>query len=376
MSNKKDYYETLGITKTATDEEIKKAYKKMALKYHPDRNKEKGAEEIFKQVNEAYTVLSDPEKRGIYDKFGFSGLENNGMNFNGNMEDIFGSFFGDIFGNFGNSHNFSGFNSFNSFNGNHMKPNKKPINGENIIKNITIGFNDSVYGCIKKIEIIVNVKCTDCKGLGGKNIKNCNNCNGSGRIRKINQQGFITTMKEEICPNCKGSGEICEEKCRKCNGLCFNKINKIVNLKIPKGQKTGGKIKICNEGHCGLNNGKNGDIIFIITVKNHKLFLRKDDNVFLDLPLIFTEAILGCKKTIPTIYGNYELIIPPYTQNNYMFTIENYGFWNSTSQTKGKMFINVSIVIPQQLNEDDVEKIKTLNNYETPETKQIKNFIN
>lgn len=374
--SKKDYYETLNIPKIATEEEIKKAYKKMALKYHPDRNKEKGAEEIFKQVNEAYSILSDPEKRKVYDKFGFAGLENNGMNFNGNMGDIFGSFFNDMFGG-GGAEDFGPFSSFSGFNNfKQSKPRKIPVNGDKIIENVTIGFNDSVNGCTKKINVDVKVKCSVCNGLGGKNFKTCDNCKGSGKIRKTSQQGFMMMMREEQCPTCKGKGEKYEEKCKKCNGYGLNFVNKVVSLKIQKGIKSGDFIRLKKEGHCGLYGGENGDIVFIIRVKNHKLFLRKDDNVYLNLPLMFNEAILGCKKTIPTIYGNYELDIPPYTQNDKEITIKDHGFYNQTEQTKGDMFIHISVVIPKEMKEGDLKKIKQIDNYETPETKQIKNFIN
>lgn len=369
MSDKKDYYEVLNINKSATDEEIKKAYKKMAVKYHPDRNKEKDAEEKFKEINEAYSILSDPEKRKVYDTFGFAGLEGQGMKFNGDFNNVFSSIFEDMFGG-GMGDIFGGFKKQN------RKPFKRPIEGDDIIKNITIGFNDSVYGCVRKVEVSINVKCSDCQGLGGKSVKNCDICGGTGRIRKMTNQGFMQFIREEQCSKCEGKGEIIEEKCTKCSGNCYNKITKTLNVKIPKGQRSNGKIIYRNEGHCGFNGGKNGDIIFIITVKDHKLFLRKEDNVYLDLPIIFTDALLGCKKTIPTIYGNYELIIPQYTQNGQTIILDDYGFENTTSHIKGKMYILITIAIPKNISNEDMDKIKSISHYETPETKRIKNFIN
>lgn len=373
MSKKIDYYELLNIPKSSSPEEIKKAYKKMALKYHPDKNKEPGAEEKFKKINEAYSVLSDPEKRNIYDKYGFEGLENNGVNFNeANFSDVFGDIFGDIFGN---GFNFgSNFGSFKS-SGNNKKQ-RRPQNGEDIIKSLNISFNESVYGCNKKIEIIINVKCSDCGGLGGKDMKECEFCHGSGTFQTVRRQGNMQFIQQGQCPHCRGEGYSYSSKCSKCSGRGYNKQNKTLNVKIPKGINTNNKIKIVGEGNCGLNGGTNGNIIFVVNVKEHKLFLRKGDNVYLSLPLMFNDAILGCEKTIPTIYGNYDIKIKPYTQNDEIITIEDYGFYNSETQKKGKMYVSISIVIPNEMNNEDIENIKKIGCYDNKDTLKLKNFIN
>ena len=371
---KTDYYKLLEIDKKATPEEIKKAYRKTALKYHPDKNKEPGAEEKFKQINEAYSVLSEPEKREIYDKYGFEGLENNGVNFNkADFSNIFSDIFSDIFGN-NRGFNFNDFNF--SGNGGKQRKKKVAIDGEDIIKALNVSFNDSVYGSNKKVEVSVNVKCSACDGKGGENIKPCDFCDGSGFIKNIKRQGMMQIIQQTQCPKCGGCGETYESKCQKCNCRGYTKQTKIINVKIPRGINNNNKIKIVGEGNCGINGGNTGNIIFVVSVKEHKLFLRKGDNVYFSLPLMFNEAILGCKKTIPTIYGNYEISIPAFIQNDKIITIDDYGFYNQETKKKGKMFVSVSIVIPTELSEKDTEIIKSLGSYENKQTAKFKSFIN
>ena len=368
MSNqKRDYYEVLGVSKSASEEEIKKAYKKMALKFHPDRNKEPDAEAKFKEVNEAYSILSDKEKKDRYDRFGFSGLD-------GQMpsEADFGDLFSHIFGNFSD---FGDFGSFGNFGRSQQtKPRQRPIDGEDIVQTILISFNDSVYGCIKNVKVDVFTFCDSCNGLGGKNVKTCQRCGGSGRIQKIMRTGNFIQSTTTYCDSCGGKGETCSSTCNKCYGKGQFKKQRTINIKINPGVIDGSHINYKKEGNCGKFGGKNGDIIFMVKVKPHKLFKRIDDDVYLDLPLMFNEAILGCKKYIPTIYGSEEVNIKSYTQNGEILKFENLGFKNGTK--KGSMFVKVSIVIPDKIEDKDFELLKKLGTYENQETRKIKNFIN
>lgn len=367
-NNKRDYYDVLGINKSATEEEIKKAYKKMALKYHPDRNKEADAEAKFKEINEAYSVLSDKDKKEKYDRFGFNGLEGNTVpeDFNDMFSSLFGmsgfSMFGDDFP----------FGCGMRFNNGTTKRNK-PIKGDDIFESITIGFYDSVYGCVKNINIVVSTICDKCNGKGGKNIKTCQNCKGSGMSKRITRNGNFIQQAIVECSDCNGTGEICSEKCNQCNGKCFIKKNKQISVQIKAGISNGSNTIFKGEGNSGLYGGRNGDVIITINVKPHKILIRKNYDVYLDLPIMFNEAILGCKKNIPTIYGNEEIEIKPLTQNNQILEINNLGFVNGN--TKGKMIIKISIVIPDKIDDKDKDLIKQIKTYENKDTIKIKNFI-
>ena len=368
-NNKRDYYDVLGINKSATEDEIKKAYKKMALKYHPDRNKEADAEAKFKEINEAYSVLSDKDKKEKYDRFGFSGLDDN--NIPADFDDIFSSIFG-----MGNS--FGMFNDFPfgggmRFNNSTTKNRNRPIKGDDIFESITIGFYDSVFGCVKNINISVSTVCDKCEGKGGKNIKTCSTCKGCGISKKIMRNGNFMQQTIVECSDCHGTGEICSEKCNQCNGKCFIKKNKLFTVQIKPGVLNGSNTIFKGEGNSGLYGGRNGDIIITINVKPHKILIRKDYDVYLDLPIMFNEAILGCTKNIPTIYGNEEIEIKPLTQNNQILEINNLGFMNG--KTKGKMIIKISIVIPDKIDDKDKELLKQIRTYETKDTMKIKNFI-
>lgn len=327
-NNKRDYYDVLGINKSATEDEIKKAYKKMALKYHPDRNKEADAEAKFKEVNEAYSVLSDKDKKEKYDRFGFNGLDSNAVpeDFNDVLSSLFGM---SGFSMFGDDFPFGGGMRFN----NGTTKRNKSIKGDDIFESITISFHDSVYGCVKNINIIVST----------------------------------------ICDKCNGTGEICSEKCNQCNGKCFIKKNKQILVQIKAGVSNGSNTIFKGEGNSGLYGGRNGDVIITINVKPHKILIRKNYDVYLDLPIMFNEAILGCKKNIPTIYGNEEIEIKPLTQNNQILEINNLGFVNGNS--KGKMIIKISIVIPDKIDDKDKDLIKQIKTYENKDTIKIKNFI-
>lgn len=370
-NNKRDYYEVLGLDKSASDDDIKKAYKKLALKYHPDRNKDSDAETKFKEINEAYSVLSDKDKRSKYDRFGFDSF-NSEFN-NEDIHNIFESVFGfggmNGFNIFGDAFPFGGIHSNNTF----RKSRNRPLDGQDIYETITIGFYDSVYGCIKNINVNVSIVCDKCNGSGGKNINQCPNCKGSGIIQKIMRNGNCISQYNIQCNNCNGTGEVITEKCVQCKGTCLIKKNKQIKVQIKPGISNGSHAIFRNEGNTGLHGGRNGDIIVNINVKPHKILIRKNYDVYLDLPIMFNEAILGCKKCIPTIYGNEEIDIKPFTQNNQIIEIDNLGFMNGN--VKGKMIIKIIVVIPSQIDNEDLDLIKQLKTYENKDTIKIKNFI-
>ena len=364
---KEDYYKVLGVDKNASAEDIKKAYKKLALKYHPDRNKEPGAEEKFKEIGEAYSILSDDEKRKTYDNYGFDGLKNDGP-----MPD-FSNIFSNIFGNFGSFGDFDDM-GFSGFSRKQREPDNRK-NGFDIVQTIGISFNDSVKGCTKKITLTCEEYCNLCDGEGYCGKKKCTKCDGSGTIRIIKNMGAMRVMQQVVCTECRGAGFKYSTKCSKCSGKGKIKEQKVKTINIPAGIDNNEKIIFKNEGTKGINGGHNGDLIFLINVKQHKLFVRDGYNVKLTLPIMFTDVILGCKKTIPTIYGNDEITIKPYTQNGAEFTIEKKGFKVPRSTKIGNMIIKLNIVVPTSLTPEQIKIIESLGTIENEETKKIKNFI-
>jgi molecular chaperone DnaJ len=369
---KEDYYKVLGVEKNASADDIKKAYKKLALKYHPDRNKEPGAEEKFKEIGEAYSVLSDDEKRKTYDNYGFDGLKNDGPmpDFSNIFSNIFGNFNSGVFGDFDDM----GFGDFSSNSRRKREPDNSK-NGSDIIQTITISFNDSVKGCTKKITLTCDEYCKNCEGDGHCGKKKCTKCDGYGSVKIMKNMGSMRIIQQAVCPECKGVGCKYTSKCNKCNGRGKTKETKIKNINIPAGIDNNEKIIFKNEGTKGINGGRNGDMIFIINIKPHKLFIRNGYNVLLTLPIMFTDAILGCKKTVPTIYGNDEINIKPYTQSGVEFTLTKKGFKVPRSTKVGDMIIKINVVVPDSLSQEQIKIIESLGTIENEETKKIKNFI-
>ena len=370
--NKKDYYEVLGVSKTATEAEIKSAFRKLAKKYHPDVSKEENAAEKFKECQEAYAVLSDPDKRRQYDQFGHaafsggaggSGMGGFSSNFDfGDMSDIFD----DIFGGLGG---FGGFHQSNSRRGA-----TGPRKGNDVLYRMTIDFEEAVFGCKKEIKIDVVDNCHDCDGKGGFNSSTCSECRGSGTITQEQRTMFGTFLTKTTCPYCNGTGTTFEKKCTTCKGKGKIKKNKTIEIKVPAGIDTENRLRVAGRGEAGSNGGNNGDLYVEFTVRNHEFFEREEDDIYIELPLTITEAALGCKKEVPTLYGNINLTVPAGTQSNDKFRIKGKGVTNVSTKRKGDMYVVSDVVIPEKLTRDQKKLLDELSNTDLANSSKFKKY--
>lgn len=351
---KKDYYESLGVSKNATDAEIKSAFRKLAKQYHPDVNKEKGAEEKFKELQEAYAVLSDPEKRRQYDQFGHASFQQGqggfggagGFDFNGFD---FGDIFSDLFGSsFGSSFGFDGGSS------------KRPRKGNDSVLEMTLTFEEAVFGAEKTIKVQTTEKCHDCHGKGGHDETKCDRCHGSGVVNAEQRTILGTYMTRTTCPKCGGSGHSYKKECSTCHGKKTIKKSKEIVVTIPAGIDTGNQLRLAGKGDAGINGGPNGDIYIQFNVEKHPFFERKGDDVFMDLPISITDAILGTKKEINTLYGKVMLTIPEGTQCNAKFVLKGKGIPNVSSKHKGDMYVIAKVIIPEKLDRKQKELVQEL----------------
>ena len=345
--NKRDYYEVLGVSKSASDDEIKKAYRGLAKKYHPDMNPgDKEAEAKFKEVNEAYDVLSDKEKRQKYDQFGHAAFDpsmGGGSGFGG-----FGGFgggdfdFGDIFSSF-----------FGGGGGGSRSRRNMPIDGEDVATRITIDFEEAAFGCKKEITFARVEGCPDCNSTGaekGTKPETCSVCRGTGSVT-VKQQtmlGYMQTQRQ--CQECRGTGKIIKSPCKNCNGKGFIKVNKKLEVSIPAGIDSMQRIVLRGQGSAGRNGGDNGDLIIEVRVKNHDLFTRDGNNLYCDVPISFTEAALGAEIDIPILGGKPEKYqIPEGTQSGTSFTLRGKGVPDINSKRRGDLIITVLVETPKNL---------------------------
>lgn len=347
MADKRDYYEVLGLQKGASDSEIKSAFRKLAMKYHPDRNPgDKEAEEKFKEINEAYGVLSDPEKKSKYDQFGFAGVDPNGMGggFNGaGFDDIFGDIFGNMFGG-----------GFGGFGGQRQRQRNAPRKGQDIQKRLTITFDEAYHGVKKKIRLNKYVKCADCNGSGmepGSSKHTCPDCNGTGQIRHQTQTPFGMMANVTTCTKCNGSGEIIDKPCHTCSGL--GKVRKDVTLdvNIPAGVDNDSVINLRGQGGPGENGGPDGDFYLVLDVTPHKLFTRYGQDLELEMPITFTQAALGTEMQVPTMEPGKTVTykVPEGTQSGTVFRIKGKGVPSPNSSRVGDLYIKVNIEVPTNL---------------------------
>ena len=312
--NKRDYYEVLGVEKGASAEEIKKSYRKKAMKYHPDRNPgDKEAEEKFKELGEAYEVLSDDDKRARYDQFGFAGVDPNygggqgGAGFGGfDFGDIFGGF-GDIFGDLGGA-----------FGGGSRRGNAQsvPRRGDNVGARLELTFEEAAFGVEKEVTFPRIENCAACNGTGSADgvIETCGNCRGTGQVRSVQSFMGMTMQSTSECPHCSGRGKIIKNPCNTCRGKGKVRRNHKVKVKIPAGIDMGQSIRASGEGNVGYNGGPNGDLLVEISIRNHPIFTRRGMEVYCEVPISFTQAALGAKLQIPTLDGKEEFEIPEGTQ--------------------------------------------------------------
>ncbi|MDO4719474.1 MAG: molecular chaperone DnaJ [Peptostreptococcaceae bacterium] len=352
---KRDYYEVLGVAKDATEQELKKAYRKMAMKYHPDKNQgDKESEEKFKEVNEAYEVLSDPEKRKTYDQFGHAGFAggfgqggfSGGF---GGFEDIFDAF-GDIFGGgFG-----GGFSSRGS-------RRAGPRKGADVRIRMEIKFEEAAFGVEKEISIQQEQECHTCHGSGAKDgtsAKTCPTCQGTGEARQQVRTPFGTMMNVGICPSCKGEGRIIEEKCTVCYGQGKVKKPRKILVKIPQGVEEGTIVRLSGEGQLGSKGGPRGDLQVILTVKPHPLFKREGNTVYMDMPITFVQAALGDEVEVPTLDGKVKYKIPEGTQTGTAFKLRGKGIPYLRSAHRGDQIVRVMVEVPKKLSDKQKDILK------------------
>lgn len=353
MASKRDYYEVLGVDKSATPDAIKKAYRKLAMQYHPDRNPgDKTAEEKFKEINEAYEVLGNEDKRAQYDRYGHAAFEQGAggsgfdgfSGFTGFSGGDYSDIFGDIFNMFGGGGS-SSYSSGSAKNG--------PRKGSDLRVNINITFEEAAFGCEKKIKLTRKETCTECGGSGAKpgtSAKTCDKCGGTGQMR-VTQKSILGMMQTvRTCDKCGGSGQIIETPCEKCGGSGTEKNVRSITVKIPAGVDTGSVLPLRGEGNAGERGGKNGDVYIVINVKPHEIFEREGYDVYLETPISFVDATLGCELKIPTLEGNVKLKVPEGTQSGTVFKLKNKGITNLNGYGKGDEYVKVNVEIPKKLN--------------------------
>ena len=352
---KRDYYEVLGVSKGASEDEIKRAYKKLARKYHPDMNPgDKEAEEKFKEVNEANEVLSNPEKKAKYDQFGFAGVDPNygagqggyggagGFDF-GDLGDIFGSFFGGGFGG-----------------GGRRNPNA-PQRGESIRASLSVEFTEAAFGCEKSITIDRSEQCPTCKGKGcapGTTPEVCTQCHGTGTVTQAQRTPFGMMQSQTVCPKCRGKGQIIHQPCPDCRGAGAVRKRRTIQVNIPAGIDNGQTISLRGQGHSGKNGGPAGDLLITVMVRPHEIFRRDGTAVFCEAPITFTQAVLGGTLEIPTIDGKVKYDIPEGTQTGTVFRLRGKGIPVLNGRGRGDQYVTVNIETPRNLNREQKEALK------------------
>ncbi|MHA1271621.1 MAG: molecular chaperone DnaJ [Candidatus Helarchaeota archaeon] len=358
---KRDYYEVLGISRDASTEEIKSAFRKLALKYHPDRNKSPEATEKFKEIGEAYEVLSDPDKRRIYDQYGHAGLQGTSFtDFTGiGLEDLINSIFGG-FGGFG-----SIFDSFFGGSRARSRGSRGPERGENIRYNLQITLEEAYTGVKKEIVVPHHETCMDCAGKGtapGYEPETCPECNGSGQKQTVHRTFMGQIVNITDCRRCRGTGRIIKKKCKKCNGNGIVKVERKIEIKIPKGVETGNKLKIRGQGQAGKLGGASGDLYVVIYVKDHDVFKRDGEYLYTEIPITYSQAVLGDEIEVKTLNGTAKLKIPARTPSGTILKIPNKGMPQLRGHGYGDLFVKVDIAIPEKLTEKQKELIMDLKN--------------
>ena len=374
--NKKDYYEVLGVSKDATEAEIKSAFRKLAKKYHPDVSKEENAAEKFKEAREAYAVLSDSQKREQYDRFGHAAFdESSGYGgfgsggFSGfqdvDLSDIFGEIFGNGFG-FGGSSFFNGGRKTN-----------RQTKGPDINVIFDMSFEEAAFGTETKIELNIDDNCPTCNGHGGIDSKTCSECGGSGYVRKEQRSILGAFVSQSACPSCNGEGTTYKTKCNTCNGSGKKKVKKTITVKVPAGVDTGDHLRVPGKGPRGEHGGPNGDVYIEIRVKDHPLYSRDNENLFITLPLTITEAILGCKKEIPTLDGSVILNVPAGSQTGEKHRIRGKGLKSPSKHKTGDLYVILKVVIPDKIDKKQKKLLEDLakTNLKTSEFKTYEKYL-
>ena len=356
----KSYYEILGVPKDASADAIKKSYRKLAMKYHPDRNQgDAEAEEKFKEAAEAYEVLSDLQKRRIYDTYGKEGLKNSGYSGPGSSEDIFShinDLFGDLFGFGGGGR------------GRRRDPNA-PVQGEDLRYDIRISFMEAVHGVNRQVEVTKRETCWTCEGSGtrpGHKPQTCPTCNGRGQV--VRSQGFFQVST--TCPHCHGAGQIITEPCQDCHGEGLINRNKKVSIRIPAGVDTGSRMRLSGEGEGGRRGGPSGDLYVVIHVDEHDHFQRDGQIIYLRLPISMVKAALGCEADVPTIHGSAKLKIPAGTQSGHRFTLRGEGVPSLRGGAKGDMVVETAVQTPTKLSKEQKELLRQFESLENTQEEE------
>lgn len=351
--SKRDYYEVLGVERGATKEEIKRAYRKLSKKYHPDINKEPGTDEKFKEITEAYEVLSDDTKRAQYDQFGHAGA--NGQGFGGFDGFDFG---GDGFGGFGGFEDI--LNTFFGGSSRRRNPNA-PRQGADLQYTMTISFEDAAFGKETEIEIPREEECDRCKGTGAKpgtKPETCPHCQGSGQISIEQNTAFGRIVNRRVCYHCQGTGTIIKEKCTTCSGTGRVKKRKKIQIKIPAGINDGQQLRVAGQGELGINGGPPGDLYVLFYIKPHEFFERDGDDIYCEMPISFVQAALGDEIEVPTLYGKVKIKIPAGTQTHTKFRLRGKGIKNVRGQGVGDQHVTVRIVTPTKLTEKQKQLLR------------------
>ena len=352
MADKRDYYEVLGVSKTATDAEIKKAFRVLAKKYHPDMNPgDKEAEAKFKEAQEAYAVLSDAEKRRQYDQFGHAAFDGGaggagGFDFSGmDMGDIFGDIFGDFFGG-----------------GSRRRGNDGPMKGQNLRTSVRITFEEAVFGCEKEIEMVLKDECQKCHGTGAKpgtTPETCPKCGGKGKVVFTQQSFFGTVQNVQTCPDCHGTGKIIKEKCSDCAGTGYVASKKTIQVSIPAGIDNGQSIRIRGKGEPGTNGGPRGDLLVEVTVSRHPVFGRQDMHIFSTAPISFAQAALGGDVRIKTVDGDVLYNVKPGTKTDTKVRLKGKGVPSlRNKQVRGDHYVTLVIQTPEKLSAEAKEALR------------------
>lgn len=341
---KRDYYEVLGVSKTATEDEIKKAYRSLAKKYHPDVCKDADASEKFKEVQEAYEVLSDPQKREQYNQFGHEGPNMGGFGSGG---------FSSGFGGFG------GFEDiFSSMFGGGRSRGQTQSRGNNINTSITITFEEACFGCKKEISLTKYDTCNSCSGTGAQSksdVEVCSRCHGTGRVVVEQNTIFGRMQTESVCPNCGGKGKVIKNKCTSCGGTGRVRNTSKIVVNIPGGIDNEQVIKMTGQGEASANGGPSGDLYIEVRVKDHDLFERDGLDIYLEMPITFSQAALGASIEVPTIEGKVSLKIPAGTQTGTKFRLNGRGIKNSRTDQKGNQYVIVKLITPTKLSQEQKE---------------------
>ena len=355
--NKRDYYEVLGVEKGATAEEIKKAYRKKAMQFHPDRNPgDKTAEEKFKEVGEAYEVLSDDDKRSRYDQFGFQGVDPNfgagGAGFDGGFGGFGGFDFGDIFGEF-----------FGGSGARRASTQNAPRRGENVGVRLDLTFEEAAFGCEKEVSAQRIENCSTCNGSGSADgvIETCSNCHGTGQVRTTQNFMGMPMQSNAVCPHCNGRGKFVRTPCNTCKGKGKVRRTQKIKVKIPAGVDDGQSVRVRNEGCVGANGGPNGDLLVEIYLKRHPIFSRQNVDVFCEVPITFTQAALGAEIEVPTLDGKVKYDLPEGTQTGKSFVLTGKGIpLVNNPKRRGNQIFTVVVETPQKLTKEQKELLRKL----------------